>query len=71
MPAFQLNMLTNDAAIRVTMAAERTRQAIDTGSESFAGPVRLPTFRVPRWKAFILSNCQPKKQQSSLQVLRP
>ena len=38
MSEFYLKLLTNDAAIRVTMASARTRQVIDTGSGSFAGP---------------------------------
>jgi hypothetical protein len=38
MSDFYLKLLTNDAAIRVTMASTRTRQVIDAGSKSFAGP---------------------------------
>jgi hypothetical protein len=59
MPDFQLKMLRNDAAIRVTMASERTRQAVDTTSKSFTGPGIVWTADdtlEPDWKYLLLVN---------------
>ena len=38
MDAFTVGLLTNDAVIRITMMSENTRQNLDHGGRSFAGP---------------------------------
>lgn len=56
---FQVNMLTNDAVIRVTMASTRNRQVIDTASKSYAGPGIVWTAddsEKPGWKYVLLAN---------------
>lgn len=56
--AFATSLLTNDAVIRITMTSNHTRQVIDAGSRSFAGPgvVWTSDDTIEPWKYVLLAN---------------
>ena len=67
MDSFQLEILTNDAVIRVSMMSTRTRQVHDAHSRSFAGPGIVWTSDdiEVNWKYVLLTNLHPNETLST------
>jgi hypothetical protein len=68
MSAFELEMLTNDAVIRVTMMSTRTRQVPDALSRSFDGPGIIWTsddVENASWKYVLLVNLHANKTMTT------
>lgn len=63
MNSFDLEMLTNDAVIRVSMMSTRTRQVHDVSSHSFDGPGIVWTSDDVEadWKYVLLTNLHPNE----------
>lgn len=67
MDSFQLELLTNDAVIRVSMMSTRTRQVHDAYSRSFDGPGIVWTSEDIEvdWKYVLLANLHPNETLST------